>query len=137
MNRSEFRRLSGIRLKEAQVLLSARRYAGAYYLAGYAVECALKACIAKQVRRSQFPDRRTVMDSYTHDLEKLARVARLGPQLRRLESLDREFSRNWATTRGWNEDSRYQIAAAEEARDLLDAITDQAHGVMSWLQQHW
>src|SRR5919106_3680906 len=39
---------------------------GAYYLAGYAVECGLKACIAKQVRRHEFPDRTTVNQSHTH-----------------------------------------------------------------------
>jgi HEPN domain-containing protein len=33
------------------VLLEAGLYAGAYYLAGYAVECALKACIAKKTAR--------------------------------------------------------------------------------------
>jgi len=34
---------------------------GAYYLAGYAVECAIKACIAKGTRRYEFPDKRKVL----------------------------------------------------------------------------
>lgn len=45
MNRVDFRQLAGLRIAEAKVLLDNNLYAGAYYLAGYAVECALKACI--------------------------------------------------------------------------------------------
>ena len=46
MNRADFQRLADVRIDEAGVLLAAGRWSGAYYLAGYAVECALKACIA-------------------------------------------------------------------------------------------
>ncbi len=52
MNRSDFQRLTRLRLDEAKVLLANERYQGAYYLIGYAVECALKACIAKQTKLS-------------------------------------------------------------------------------------
>ncbi len=53
-------------------------YEGAYYLAGYAVECAIKACIAKQTKRYDFPpDRRTVDKIYSHDLEDLIGLAEL------------------------------------------------------------
>jgi HEPN domain-containing protein len=47
VNRNGLQDLSKVRLKEATALLNLRMYDGAYYLAGYAVECALKACIAK------------------------------------------------------------------------------------------
>jgi len=42
MNSSDFQKLSAIRLEEARVLLRNKQYAGAYYLAGYSIECALK-----------------------------------------------------------------------------------------------
>ena len=35
------------RLREARALLGVRCWSGAYYLAGYAIECGLKACIIK------------------------------------------------------------------------------------------
>jgi hypothetical protein len=57
MKRKDFQELAAVRLKEARVLLRAGCYEGAYYLAGYAVECALKACISKQTERHEFPDR--------------------------------------------------------------------------------
>ena len=47
MNRGDLQLLANIRLDEAKALLAASLPAGAYYLAGYAVECGLKACIAK------------------------------------------------------------------------------------------
>lgn len=55
MNRREFRELTTLRLAEARALLDAGLPDGAYYLAGYAVECALKACISRQTRQHDFP----------------------------------------------------------------------------------
>jgi len=56
--RRNLRKLAETRLKEAQILYDNRFWSGSYYLAGYSIECALKACIAKQTRKSQFPDKR-------------------------------------------------------------------------------
>jgi len=70
MNRNDFQRLAELRLKEARVLLAAELPDGAYYLSGYAVECALKACIAKRTREHDFPEKKLVIDSHTHDLGK-------------------------------------------------------------------
>jgi hypothetical protein len=41
MNKTELENLAVIRVKEAQILLAADCYHGAYYLAGYALECTL------------------------------------------------------------------------------------------------
>ena len=76
MNRGDLKNLALTRLKEVEVLLTNRQYSGAYYLSGYVIECALKACIAKQTHEFEFPDKKTVMDSYTHDLEKLVKIAK-------------------------------------------------------------
>ncbi|HEX7677842.1 MAG TPA: HEPN domain-containing protein, partial [Thermoanaerobaculia bacterium] len=66
MNRQDLQWLARTRLSEARVLLAAKKYDGAYYLAGYAVECALKACVAKKVRKFDFPDKKLALDSYSH-----------------------------------------------------------------------
>jgi HEPN domain-containing protein len=47
MNRGDFQELAELHLANAKTLLEARLYAGAYYMCGYVVECALKACICK------------------------------------------------------------------------------------------
>jgi HEPN domain-containing protein len=78
MNRSDFKQLAEIRIEEALVLLVQGKYDGAYYLAGYAVECALKACIAKLTNDGDFPPGPNLRDShYSHDIEKLVVTARL------------------------------------------------------------
>jgi HEPN domain-containing protein len=70
-----------LRLKEAKALLAAGFPEGAYYLAGYAVECALKACIARKTQEFDFPEKKRVNDSHTHDLGKLLVLAGLSEDL--------------------------------------------------------
>jgi HEPN domain-containing protein len=77
VDRRDLQGLSKVRLKEAWALLDLGLYDGAYYLGGYAVECALKACIAKDTRRHQFPDKTKVDRSYSHVLLQLIKVAGL------------------------------------------------------------
>ena len=138
MNRSDVQRLAELRVTDGRVLLSAGNFAGAYYLAGYSVESALKACIAKRVRKHDFPDLKTVRDSHQHDLEKLLAVTDLKPKLEKQTKRNREFEANWAVVKDWSEQKRYETDISEKsARDLLTAITDPKHGVLPWLQMFW
>src|SRR5438128_1793392 len=75
MNRTDLQLLADLRVSEATILLQSGSFAGAYYLAGYAVECALKACVAKQIREHDSPEKKLVNDSYTHDLQKLLNIS--------------------------------------------------------------
>jgi hypothetical protein len=50
MNRRDLQTLADLRVTDGEKLVDAGRFSAAYYLLGYAVECALKACIAKQIR---------------------------------------------------------------------------------------
>lgn len=136
MNRQDLQNLALTRLKEVEVLLNNHKYSGAYYLSGYVIECALKACIAKQTQEFDFPDKKTVMDSYTHDLEKLVKVAKLEKQLKSLLN-DPDFSLRWSMVKDWSEESRYQTHNRQKALDIYSAITDPTHGVLQWLQQHY
>src|SRR4051812_17599161 len=76
--KADFQALADKRVREAEILLNAGEPDGAYYLAGYAVECALKACIIKRMNTSdEWPDRRFSEDCWKHDLTTLLRVAGL------------------------------------------------------------
>jgi HEPN domain-containing protein len=77
LNRRDFQRLALVRLDEARVLLEAEKFEGSYYLSGYVVECALKACIAKKTQRHDFPDKALTNSSYSHELTTLLRCADL------------------------------------------------------------
>ena len=136
MNRLDLQNLALARLEEVEVLLNNHKYSGAYYFSGYVIECALKACIAKQTQEFDFPDRKTVTDSYTHDLEKLIKVAKLDKELKSLLD-DPNFSLRWLEVRDWSEESRYQTHSQQKALDIYLAITDPTHGVLQWLQQHY
>ena len=81
MNRIDFQKIAETRLREAKALLDAGFQDGAYYLAGYSVECALKACIAKRTREHDFPEKKLAIDSHTHDLRDLLRLALLKNEL--------------------------------------------------------
>jgi hypothetical protein len=81
VNRVDLQRLADTRLDEAGILLRAGKYSGAYYLAGYAVECGFKACIAKTTRKHSYPDRDLANKCYTHDVERLVDLAELKPML--------------------------------------------------------
>lgn len=128
--------MTRVRLRESRVLLRAGEPSGAYYLAGYALECALKACIARQTRRHDFPQLDLARGAYTHDPTVLVRVAGLERSLRAAQR-DPSFWVNWNIARDWTVDSRYEVHGSEEARDLLSAITAPRHGVLSWVRQHW
>ncbi len=137
MNKNELENLADIRVKEAEVLLKAKCYHGAYYLAGYALECTLKACIAKQIKAFDFPDRKLTNDSYTHDLTKLLLTAGLKQELDEQEKLNKDFKLNWAVAIRWSEESRYEYAIGEQdAQNLCNAISDLSSGILPWLKKY-
>jgi HEPN domain-containing protein len=117
-------------------LLKLGLFDGAYYLAGYAVECALKACIAKGTRRYEFPDKKKVDSSHTHRLEDLIKIAGLDEALERAGT-DPDFRRNWDVVQSWSEQSRYRRHRPESAQELLRAVGDRRHGVISWTKLQW
>ena len=128
VNRKHLQKLATIRLREAKILLSGNAPDGAYYLAGYSLECALTACIAKFTKRHDFPDKDRVKDSYIHDLAKLINVADLKSvhtdAMRHLE-----FALRWKIVIKWSEASRYGANSLDEAKELIEAIENPRYGV--------
>ncbi len=137
MTRTDLQRLADDRAADAAALLAAGRWSAAYYLAGYAVECALKACIARQVRAEDFPDKKLATDSYTHDVQGLAKTANVDADLAAEQSVDPAFGLNWAALRKWNETARYAVWSEKAARDLYRAVTDPQSGVLPWVKRYW
>jgi HEPN domain-containing protein len=135
VNRSDLQQLAELRLSEAQVLLDAGKFAGAYYLAGYAIECALKACTAKRTREFDFPEKQTVNRSHTHDLRQLVDVANMKDELAIAIAKDVQFADKWEVVSGWSEASRYKINIDDSlARLMLEAVGSEPNGVLAWLR---
>lgn len=137
MNRSELQSLSRTRMREARLLLRAGYFSGAYYLAGYSLECALKACIAKTVQRYEFPDKNRTNDSYTHDPLKLLKTAGLEAALNGDAATEQNLATRWALARNWSEQSRYKTFSQADAAALIEALTNARYGVLRWIRQHW
>lgn len=129
--------MTRIRLREARALAKLGMNDGAYYLAGYSVECALKACIAKATQRHDFPDKRKADASYTHSFRELLKVAGLAKAQTEEAKRDPLFRDNWDLVQSWSEQSRYGTAHAETAKKLIEAVGDHSHGVLRWIKLHW
>jgi HEPN domain-containing protein len=109
--RKDFQRLAELRAKEANALARSRNRLGAYYLAGFAVECALKACIAKKTRRHDFPaDAKHSGRVYSHDLNELLKLADLDDQLDKDIKTNRQLAANWNVIKAWRIDCRYETS---------------------------
>lgn len=137
MNRTDLKKLTRMRLKEAKALYKQRHYSGAYYLAGYAVECALKACIAKETRRYDFPDKGKVQKSYTHELKTLLGITGLDGTFDLAIRSNSKLDLNWTFVRNWSEESRYEFRSQADAHAIIEAISNSTNGVLPWIMQHW
>ena len=134
--RKDFQRLAILRAREAVELASAGKHQGAYYLCGLAVECALKACIAKRTRRHDFPtDARYAAKVYTHNLEELLKLAGLEEQLDEGMRNRHHLGINWGIAKSWSIDSRYETSGLN-GRDMVTAVNSQG-GVLEWIKLYW
>ena len=115
------------------MLLDNKCFEGAYYLAGYAIECALKAVIAADFRANEIPDPKYVRDIYTHDLSALLRLADLEQELEAEKKTKPELYQRWATVKTWSESARYEVWTEASASAILDAI-DGDEGLLGWLR---
>ena len=134
--RKDFQRLTELRVKEASVLAKSGNQQGAYYLAGFAVECALKACIAKKTRRHDFPPSPNLARGvYSHDLGDLLKLAGLADQLYDEKNTNDKLWKNWGIIKEWRVDCRYETSGLNGS-DMIDALNSQ-DGVLNWIKLHW
>ncbi len=137
MNRSNLQKISGVRLQEARSLFTSGFYSGAYYLSGYAVECALKAVIAKSTLRFEFPDLDRVKRSYMHSLTDLFKVAELLNDFQIARHQNAGLQASWDIVKDWSEQSRYEVWSQAEADAIIDAVRKPKNGVLPWIKLRW
>jgi hypothetical protein len=137
MNRILLQQLAETRVRDAGALLAASQWSGAYYLAGYAVECGLKACIAKLTNQHDYPNKQFAQQCYTHNIEDLVKVAGLDLQRNADSNSNSAFGSNWLVVKDWDEKARYQQWTEPQARKLFAAVTDANNGVLPWINGRW
>lgn len=138
MNRRNLQALARLRQREAEALLKAGFPAGAYYLAGYAVECALKAGIARLTRRHDFPDRHIAQRAHTHNFYELLDLAGWRETLHADMQYNKALASNWDTVVDWKETVRYNsVVDYDKAARMHAACTNRLAGILPWIMQRW
>src|SRR5258708_4571046 len=97
-------------LQDARVLEGAQRVAGAYHAGGVALECMLKAKIAKSTQPEEFPDKRLADKAWQHDPTELLK---LGDLARFMDQAKQAVQTNWATVKDWKIESRYTLVVSQ------------------------
>ncbi len=142
MNRAQLQRLAEDRIIDAQALLDTTRWAAAYYLAGYSVECALKSCVLAHIEKTGmiYRDRkylRSLADCWTHDLDMLVDLSGLTEDFGKARGMNRDLAGYWGVVSNWSETSRYDEKGETESQKLVEAITHEPNGVLPWIRTRW
>lgn len=133
LKRTTLQGVAQAKFDDAFILMKHHRFSNAYYLAGFAIEIALKACIAKRFEADTIPDKALVADLYIHDLRKLVNVAGLKSDLDTTERADSSFSAHWAIVCEWKPDVRYDSVDAISTQIMMASV----HEVFEWIRARW
>lgn len=111
----ELRQIAEARLKDAAALVGARRYDGAVYLCGYAIELALKARICRTLRWTGYPSTTSEFKNYqsfrVHDLDVLLHLTG------RENMIKTTHFAEWSAVAQWNPSARYQAIGTAQRSD--------------------
>lgn len=117
------------RLEDAQALDSQKRWAGAVYLGGYALECSLKSLICYDEGKNNFKDTATFKKGMQGaDLHNLSKLLEALPSVQRYIQLDRTntYKPAWHTVSSlWrNDELRYSDKQGDEkeSRRFIEAV---------------
>ena len=119
---SELNKIALARLADAEVLYKGKRFDGAVYLCGYAVELTLKAKICKTLKWAGFPSTNSEFKGSqsfkTHRLDILLTLS--GQELK----IKTGHFADWSIVANWDSETRYNIigtANQTDARNILDS----------------
>lgn len=123
--RNSLHEMAQARIEDARVLIRARRYGGAAYLVGYAIEYRLKARVATRLLgRGRWPESKEEFDLYrnlqSHKLDQLLRLSG------REKKVKLKYQGKWSLiTSNWGPDVRYKRVGAitkKTAIGILEAV---------------
>lgn len=137
MKRTDLQAIAQSKIDDAVLLLQDQRYSNSYYLAGFAVEIALKACIAKQIAAETIPDKTFIQAIHVHNIAALVGLAGLKPELQNKEDSDPDFHTYWGIATKWGPSARYQAIDSLSCQLLIQAVIEPDHGVLPWIKTYW
>lgn len=116
------------RLEDARALHAQKRWNGAIYMGGYAVECALKSLICFEERKNNFKDTQVFNKLQGGNLHNLAVLSDFVNSLKRAIALDRtnNYREAWHTVSSlWcNDELRYSDKSGQEkeSQRFIEAV---------------
>jgi hypothetical protein len=120
------------------------KYNGCCYLAGYALESALKAAICKRMDNDNFFGElksETLRAFKIHNLSELTILAGLSTEYKALNISNNILFLNWEYIKNdikWSEQLRYQMSFNQvEAQTMINAINDPQNGILEWIKKYW
>lgn len=120
IKRTELRKIAKARIKDAEVLLMAKRYDGAAYICGKAQELGLKAGICRILKWTGYPSTNKEFADYrcfkTHDLDVLLHLSGIEDKIKTL------FFSDWSNVANWNPEARYEPIGTVSKSDAYDMI---------------
>jgi hypothetical protein len=116
----DLRMIARARVRDAQVLLLAKRFDGAVYLCGYSVELALKARICQTLKWPGFPETGKEFEGLqslrTHDLELLLRLSGVADRIKT------NYFAEWSAVAAWTPEKRYQHIGQSTPQQAADMV---------------
>jgi hypothetical protein len=123
LKRTDLQALAQSKIDDAILLLQHKRFSNAYYLAGYAVEIGLKACIARQISAETLPDKAILTKVLSHQFSTLVGLGGLATALKEQQDRDTTFAANWAIAGEWSPDARYEAQDPAATQIMLTTVT--------------
>ncbi|MFQ6052262.1 MAG: hypothetical protein ACE5K4_11305 [Candidatus Hydrothermarchaeota archaeon] len=115
LDKSILKKISRARLKDAEALQRSRRYDGAIYLCGYAIELALKSRICKILHWTGYPETRSEFQNFqtfrTHNLDVLLSLSGLE------EKIKNNYFVEWNIVAEWDPEVRYKPVGNAKSND--------------------
>jgi hypothetical protein len=150
----EIKELAYLRLSEAEILCEAKKYDGAFYLAGYSVELMLKAKVCEHFRIDNLfnkqactiqgiSDLRKVVE--THDINLLLIFSGLEEKFRKAKARNpkqrntyRFFTASTGDKTDWNEQIRYlpiNSKSESDVKEFISLLRDE-EGLLKWIERN-
>lgn len=121
MQKTDIKKIAISKLKDAEVLFKNKRYDGAVYTCGYAIELGLKYQTCKRLRWTQYPpgNKENYKSFKTHNLDTL--LSFTGKE----NAIKNNHLNDWSTARDWDPEDRYNPVgkiSQTDAKNMIQSI---------------
>jgi len=99
--------------------------------------------VERRTQQHDFPDKKLVDKSYTHDVEKLLDAAGLKDNLAKDIGGNKRLEMEWEFVKSWSEQSRYVLLEGEDSERkksaflMIFSVESEGGGVLRWIKQYW